>query len=188
MTVPDLTICQFMALSSMCKTSHFLCRHFLSDWWGCAWWLNSEANVSTLCDGGTTGSVDNVGSGAFQCISSFLQDQREQNRKHPMTLLTSFHIFQHLSTVCSSRCFLCQAEQIERTTKQEVLNSEALLVDLGGKNLKNPADFQWNLHQRETDRALSRPCRQDHSKKAHEAERPWVFAVGSHGFVHVFCS
>ena len=32
----------------------------------------------------------------------------------------------------------CQAEQIERTTKQEVLNSEALvLVELGGgENLK----------------------------------------------------
>ena len=155
-----------------------------------------------------------VGSGTFQAFfqaSNWYDDQdqqREQPRKH---LSTSFN--------CVPDTFSdCQAEQIERTTKQEVLNSEALvLVELGGKNLEKcrgcPKCRSW-VESRATGTCLdlgmkdiqawqvwpsveisvaflvlqkspklpqtgrSPKCCQDHSKKAHEAERPWLFTVG----------
>ena len=147
--------------------------------------------------------------------SSWYDDQdqqREQPRKH---LSTSFN--------CVPDTFSdCQTEQIERTTKQEVLNSEALvLVELGGKHLKKcrgcPKCRSW-VESRATGTCLdlgmkdiqawqvwpsveisvaflvlqkspklpqtgrSPKCCQDHSKKAHEAERPWLFTVGHPGY------
>lgn len=127
----------------------------------------------------------------------------------------------------SSRYFFCQAEQIERTTKQEVLNSEALVLALLGSRKifksvaavqRHPADLAWNqtcwhatgngpiliwafvwrtshdecdlpnVQKSPQTGRLAQKCRQDHSKKAHEAEWPWVFMEGNRGWNSILLS